>query len=347
MNVPAPYLIFDQNYLQQDKLALANTKLNEAKQLMEMKRYDVAADLAGIALQLATETKTIDKNFPAVKFYYACADMILTKLLLIESELSYEVNQIKLKKDNILGIKVITPSTTPKSNSEASPATLDIIKAAATKGAPLVARDYEEEEQSQNEVHPPTNDIKVEEKKEDKPVAVIQDELQVAWEYLETARLISEIELSAVPNNSKEKAQVSEALGCIFMRMGDLLVMRGQITEGISEYKKALEIRQSDPQQYNRNIAETYCSLGMAYMSIAKRDQALESFDNAKRIIEPFLAKQLKVKEIDTKKLLDAFVDSGNIVAKKLQDVLKMIWRKVSSLYHILDHTIGWNGYLG
>jgi len=330
MSIPATTPMFDQNYVQYDKLALANNKLTEAKQLMEMKRYDAAVDLTQEALSLATDSKTIDKNFPAAKFYYAFADMILTKLLLIESELGNNVNQIDLKKESILGSKVSTPSTSPKSKATASPSILEIIKTAATKNVPVGNRDIEDEEFSNNEVQEPPTDAKVEEKKEDKPVAVVQDELQIAWEHLETARLISEVELSAVPNESEEKAQVSETLGSIFMRLGDLLMMRGQVIEAIKEYKKALEIRQSASEKVNRNIAETYCSLGLAYSTIGKKDCALENFDNAKRLIEPFLAKLLKVKEIDTKKLLEAFVDSSNQLAKKLQDALRMICRKVS-----------------
>eukprot|EP00826_Nyctotherus_ovalis_P033018 TRINITY_DN2661_c0_g2_i4.p1 TRINITY_DN2661_c0_g2~~TRINITY_DN2661_c0_g2_i4.p1 ORF type:complete len:367 (-),score=93.68 TRINITY_DN2661_c0_g2_i4:232-1332(-) len=341
MNIPATN-VFDQSLSQYDNFAVASSKLSEAKQLMEQKRYEAAVDFAEEALRLATFSKATNMHFSVVKFYYAFADMLMMKFLLVEAELGNEVALINQKKGELFGVKPSSASASPKNLPSASPATLEIIKAAAAKAAP-VSQDMEDEEMS-NEEPEMVVEAKVEEKKKDYPITIIQDELQIAWESLETARLISEIELSSVPNESSKKVQVAEALGRIFMRMGDLLVMRGKAAEGILEYKKALEVRQGTAEGVSRDLAETYCLLGMAYMAIQKKDSALESFDNAKRIVESLLAKLLNTADAETEKLLDAFVDSSNQTAKKLQDILRVICQKVISC-GVMHRSQHWAAY--
>ena len=186
----------------------------------------------------------------------------------------------------------------------------------------------------------PMNPFHTEEKKEEEPVKVINDKMQIAWENFEAARLISERELAKMTDDASNKENVMRTLGHIFMRLGDLLVFEGKIEEGILEYKKALEIRESSKEQNERDLAETYCSLGTAYASIEKKSEALENLNNSKKLISGYLAKILNISTGSDDYLINAFVDSSNQAAKKCQEVLIELTKKVIFVINEIDKII-------
>eukprot|EP00743_Colponemidia_sp_Colp-15_P005569 GILK01005990.1.p1 GENE.GILK01005990.1~~GILK01005990.1.p1 ORF type:complete len:387 (+),score=85.20 GILK01005990.1:44-1162(+) len=102
------------------------------------------------------------------------------------------------------------------------------------------------------------------------------EDLQVAWEVLETARLIYS---KQGPHSNKDLAKTHQ-------RLGDLKQWQENFEAAIEEYTECLKIRTSMDGAGSRSIAETHYLLGLAYMFSRNQPQAQEHFQRAFDILE-------------------------------------------------------------
>jgi len=260
--------------------------------------------------------------------------MILTKLLTLESFIGENVNTIVTKTPILKGLSAPVPETAPEEDEKSELETkkdalnTDIIKATAQ---PKKMSMDEEDEDNQPKQAPQPEADPFEEVKKEPPVPVICDEMQVAWENLEAARTITEKELEKTKKDKGDWLPINEILAKIIMRLGDLLTFQGKLDDGLSEYKKALEIREKNAKTESRNLAESYSSIGMVLAAKNKKSAALENLESAKKLICEDLKLALGIKdgEPDTYALINVFIDVSNQTGKKLQDALRGICKKV------------------
>jgi tetratricopeptide (TPR) repeat protein len=91
------------------------------------------------------------------------------------------------------------------------------------------------------------------------------DDSQIAWENLETARII----LESMKETTKltEKRQLD--LAQIHLRLGDLQRTNGRYPEAVQDYMTCLEIRVPLLGHYHRKVADTHYNLGLLFMLLA------------------------------------------------------------------------------
>jgi tetratricopeptide (TPR) repeat protein len=88
------------------------------------------------------------------------------------------------------------------------------------------------------------------------------DDSQIAWENLETARLIVVKLVASDPSNKKLVLDLAQ----IHMRLGDLQRYNGRYLEAVQDYLQCLELRQPVLGPYDRKLASTHYNLGLVYM---------------------------------------------------------------------------------
>jgi tetratricopeptide (TPR) repeat protein len=92
------------------------------------------------------------------------------------------------------------------------------------------------------------------------------DDMQIAWENLEAARMLVENLLStSIADQKKMKIQLD--LAQITLREGDLQRMNGRYSEAIQDYQTCIKFRKMHLGQYDRKIADAQYNLGLSYLS--------------------------------------------------------------------------------
>jgi len=93
------------------------------------------------------------------------------------------------------------------------------------------------------------------------------DDSQIAWENLETARLILDKMISSSEEKRLRKLRLD--LSQIHLRLGDLQRFNGRYAEAATDYEKCITIREKYFGPYHRKVADTHYNLGLTYMSMA------------------------------------------------------------------------------
>jgi tetratricopeptide (TPR) repeat protein len=89
------------------------------------------------------------------------------------------------------------------------------------------------------------------------------EDLEVAWEMLEVARVIY----------SKQDSPVCEAaLAKVYSRLGDLSMETGNFQGSVDDYNKCLAVREKMLPKNNRSVADVHCCLAMAWMYFASSE---------------------------------------------------------------------------
>lgn len=88
------------------------------------------------------------------------------------------------------------------------------------------------------------------------------EDIQIAWENLESARTILE-------NMCKTKSMYQLDLAQVHLRLGDLQRGNGNYESAIGDYEKALEIRTKINGTYDRSVADCHYMLGMTTLLLA------------------------------------------------------------------------------
>mmetsp|Transcript_25161 Transcript_25161/g.35440 ORF Transcript_25161/g.35440 Transcript_25161/m.35440 type:complete len:534 (+) Transcript_25161:112-1713(+) len=109
------------------------------------------------------------------------------------------------------------------------------------------------------------------------------DDLQIAWENLESARhIVSELISSSSPAMPETKDQKLKLdLAQIHLRLGDLQRTNGRYMDAISDYTSCLELRKPILGEYDRKVADAYYMLGLVSNMLASEgDKQLDEQKN-------------------------------------------------------------------
>jgi tetratricopeptide (TPR) repeat protein len=92
------------------------------------------------------------------------------------------------------------------------------------------------------------------------------EDMEIAWENLDTARTILERMLAAEPENDKLKADLAQ----VFLREGDLQRQNGAYDAAVADYTACLQYREQNSTipVYSRKIADVHCNLGLVYFNL-------------------------------------------------------------------------------
>jgi tetratricopeptide (TPR) repeat protein len=109
------------------------------------------------------------------------------------------------------------------------------------------------------------------------------EDMEIAWENLDTARNIVEglLTQDSVTESTKSKLQLD--LAHILLREGDLQRMNGRYTEAIHDYEACLQLRELLLPPFDRKIADAQYNLGLSYLSYSSELQKHENPDAAKQ----------------------------------------------------------------
>ncbi len=316
---------------QYDRFSAATNYLMQAKQCLTSKRYATAIDNAEHALSAAISEAGNESDCRLLKYYYALGDLLLGKFLATEDEMGKLGLDILRQRRPII-LNQAQPLAEVQSNiPQALAATAPEVKVETIKAALVRSKSKEEGSDDEESVTEPAPDAASqnplpvpEEKREDPLVLVPVDELQMAWENLEVARMIAEKEMEQ--EGSHEKMEVAAK---VHMRIGDLQVLRGKAKEGMEEYQKALTIRKEIGAE-DQNAAESYMSVGLIYEALGQKAEALDHLQKAQKIVEQLLSTMSGMPNLKSSAdLLNVYLDPSNVAAKKLQDGLRGLYAKV------------------
>lgn len=92
------------------------------------------------------------------------------------------------------------------------------------------------------------------------------DDMQIAWENLEAARILVENLLKKTLTEQK-KMKLQLDLAQISLREADLQRMNGRYSDAIQDYNTCLKFRKIHLGQFDRKIADAQYNLGLSYLS--------------------------------------------------------------------------------
>lgn len=117
-------------------------------------------------------------------------------------------------------------------------------------------------------------------KNNNEPVEPNVEDMEIAWENLDTARNIVQLMLSdAKERTETQLAKLQLDLAQILLREGDLQRMNGRYSEAILDYEACLKIRQRWLPPFDRKIADAQYNLGLSYLSNSTDLQKQENPD--------------------------------------------------------------------
>lgn len=94
------------------------------------------------------------------------------------------------------------------------------------------------------------------------------EDIQIAWENLETSRHI----VSMMRGKDSTDDKLTLDLAQIHMRLGDVQKANDRSAEALEDYRRALELRQPLLGMYNRKVADLYMQSAMVYMTLASAE---------------------------------------------------------------------------
>jgi hypothetical protein len=100
------------------------------------------------------------------------------------------------------------------------------------------------------------------------------DDLQIAWENLETARRITQC---IVDNATTSIPEIQLDLSRIHLCLGDLARANGQHFQAIAEYEICLDMRKALFGLYHNKLSEVQFVLAQAYMMVASEADKVDS----------------------------------------------------------------------
>jgi tetratricopeptide (TPR) repeat protein len=102
------------------------------------------------------------------------------------------------------------------------------------------------------------------------------DDLQIAWENLDVARLILE----------KSSEGYEQLLSSVYIRLGDLMRLEERPADAVTEYMKALSLREKICSSNDRDLCDVYFCLAVAYVDLSSKVEEMEVKDRKKDALE-------------------------------------------------------------
>lgn len=215
-------------------------QLAKGKSLLAASDYEAAVQAIGEALEMATRLKgELDTDLG--DFYYANGNALLCRY---EESVQDQVLPGEPLQEVVLNQEINCADAEIKPVAESGADPEAEIASAGSESA---------EEVEENKAEEDASDV---------------DELQLAWENLETARVI-------YLNSSR-----ADELIKVHVRLGDLEVIRQSYLSAEEEYHKALNLM--DTETPSRKLAEVYYLLGSTNLAVPEHEsEAVEFFDKA------------------------------------------------------------------
>lgn len=148
------------------------------------------------------------------------------------------------------------------------------------------------------------------------------DDLQIAWENLDVARLILE----------KEPDGQEKLLSSVYIRLGDLMRLEERPDDAVTEYSKALTLREKVCQPDDRDLCDVFFCLAVAYVDLSskvdgeevkhKKEEALKYYLRAREVLELHLSSVSSSSKQD--------IDTVNV--SDIQDLIDILSETVDAL---------------
>eukprot|EP01022_Parablepharisma_sp_SALTPOND_P016974 TRINITY_DN2614_c0_g1_i3.p3 TRINITY_DN2614_c0_g1~~TRINITY_DN2614_c0_g1_i3.p3 ORF type:complete len:626 (+),score=82.21 TRINITY_DN2614_c0_g1_i3:14421-16298(+) len=247
----------------------SETLMKEGNKMINLGKYEEAIGKMSEALQLAIAQTGSELEYSLAKYYYAYGDSIIAKLS-NSTEIFGDAIQEAIDKK---GGELVEESKAYPEEDEKAPQEDSKEKFEEEKVEPQI---HEEEKVPAN---PPAGEEPAE-------------DIQIAWESMETARVICEKKLSelSAQKDSVEYKEAAKTLARIYMSIGEILAMQEREEDALAEFKKALDLRVETEGKNSRELAETYFTIGSTTLHFkGKEREAIENLFNAVHIIESCL----------------------------------------------------------
>jgi len=301
----------------------------EGNSLINEGKYEEAIEKMSEALQKAIEKAGNELDYSLAKYYYGYGDAIIAKLA-ASTEIFGDAIQEAIDKK---GAEVVEEIKIPDPNAPKS-----IEKPLEDEKVPLNPQPAEApKKQDEQKIQVQQNSLAEE----------MADDAQIAWETMETARVICEKRMDEVlkinPDiNSEQYKEVAKTLARVLMSICELLNMQEKEAEALIECSKALEIRKKIEPKNSRELAEAYFTLGSTTLHFkGKEDEAIKNLKESAKILENCIREILKLPDNTGKEDLkendqdyikydlikENLFDAKNV--KDLKEVLKSVYAKV------------------
>lgn len=140
--------------------------------------------------------------------------------------------------------------------------------------------------------------------------------LQLAWEVLELAKVICKRQ--AEGGDYLMKLKTSEVL----LKLGEVSIESENYSQAVDDLNECLQMRKELLQPDDRNLADAFFQLGLAYSLDNQFDNAIEHYEKAIQVIEDRIVNlQKSLKD----KLQDSHDDSVNIIKKEIDELNEII----------------------
>jgi tetratricopeptide (TPR) repeat protein len=114
------------------------------------------------------------------------------------------------------------------------------------------------------------------------------DDAQIAWENLDTSRVI----VTKMREDASNDDKLTLDLAQIHMRLGDVQKANNRAADALEDYRRALELRQPLLGMYNSKVADLYMQTAMTYMTMASAEGLSRELkgDYTNKALEHYLA---------------------------------------------------------
>lgn len=219
----------------------------EGYDLLKNGHYEESIAKMEEALKIAIQVVGNEMDYSLVDFYYSYGDAMLVKIQNSEDLFGDPVHSVLEKKANTILDNAKNATSREDAKEEEKEELKDVEQS---------ENEEEEEEKKGDEEskEPPKGECKEEQ----------DDDLEIVWETMETARVIAEKKRETLLDgkNEKEFKEVTRFASRIHMSIGDILSMQERLDDALIEYNKALEMRLTSEEKNSRNLAETYFTIG-------------------------------------------------------------------------------------
>merc|ERR1712232_1146986 len=118
---------------------------------------------------------------------------------------------------------------------------------------------------------------KAQEEEQDLTAGDIEELLSIAWECLESSRVIYKKILEDEKTNDEEKKELNALLAKTLLRLGDHSMECGKFDQSIGDYEECLKLRKEIFDVDARELADVYATLAHAYLYSSAEDTDLGS----------------------------------------------------------------------
>ncbi|MDR3582695.1 MAG: tetratricopeptide repeat protein [Candidatus Pacebacteria bacterium] len=336
---------------QHPSVSVPQVMLKEGNTLLNAGKYDEGIELLEDALRAAIVQAGNELDYSLAKYYYAYGDGIIAKLSTSTEIFGEAIQEAITRKEGEISQEIkkeeaTAPKSQPDEDEKKAPeaeaeaeASGDDVDDGSDKDVKITVVEPEEKKGLAVPIPPPADPGKKPQENEEPT-----EDVQIAWENMETARVIAEkrrSDLAATARDSDEYKEAARLAAKVYMSIGEILSMQEREDDALLEFSKALALRLEVEGKESRGLAETYFTIGTAILrKKGKERQAIENFHSAAKILEANLCRALGTPfdDREERKVSDYQISSSPLVkpqpgdsgeVKELREVLSGVYMKV------------------